>query len=128
MILYDQLFFHAYCLAKKSKANRDMPLFVPLMVVSVCFIFNLTAVFFLLDAFGVMESPNTEGIEWLFAFIVLGLFAFYFLWNKRYKKIVARRAFPKRWHSVIIIVAFYVLSFVLALLAGMYMNQDGIFK
>jgi hypothetical protein len=105
-----------------------MPIFWPLMVVGMCFIFNLGALFFLLDALGVMETPDIEGMEWLVGLVVLGLFAFYFLWNKRYKKIVTGRAFPKRWQSVIFVAVFYVLSFMLMLLAGMYKNQDGIFR
>jgi drug/metabolite transporter (DMT)-like permease len=56
------------------------------MVVGMCFIFNLAALFFLLDALGLMETPDIEGMEWLVGLVVLGLFAFYFLWNKGIRK------------------------------------------
>jgi uncharacterized membrane protein YfcA len=127
-MIYDRLFFHAYNISSKSKSNKDMPIFWPLMVVMACFIFNIYTLFFLLDGLQVMTTPDTEGLEWFLVLLILGLLALYFLWNKKYKKIATSRPFPKRWQSALFIAAFFIISFLLALLAGMYKNHDGVFR
>lgn len=56
MKIYDNLFYHIYELALKSKSNKDMLMFITITVISLCVMFNVFSIFFLLEGFGVLDE------------------------------------------------------------------------
>ena len=131
MIIYNYLFYKTYLLTQRSKNYEDVPYLGGIMVVAVCVMFNIFTVVGLLNAWGV----NT-GIEfkkenkYIFVFSLMGFLFLYYLYKGRYKKIIEKFKQKERGiklHPVIVIVIYYVVSFGLLLLAGMYKNHDWIF-
>lgn len=138
-MLYNYLFFKGYQLARKSRNWRDTPILFAIMIIAWCLILNLATIFFLLEALGSQclyfgsFFSNLNEYKYLTGAIVLLLLLLYYTYKGRGKRIVTKfeereKNKEKNIHPGIIVIIAYVMSFVLAMLAAMYKNGDGIFR
>lgn len=135
MQIYNHLFFHVYELAINSESNSDMPMLITIPIITLCFIFNVGAVIFILQGAQIIAAtnffPNSGKIVGGLLFI--GWIAGYYLYKNRYKTIYETykmkydRPFSA-WRSALIVIAYYLVSFGIILLAAFYKNHDWIFK
>ncbi len=138
-MLYDYIFYKGYQLAKKSKNWNDTPVLFATIILAWCIILNTAALlFFLMGLAGrnaEIESifPFLNTYRYPFAVVMLLSLWFYYSYGGRWKRIIDNHEMKKnksgiRIHPAIVIISAYVGSFLLVLIAGMYKNQDGIFK
>lgn len=132
MFIYNHLFFHAHSLGLKSREISDMPYFLSLGMVSLCFMFNIFAISFILEAFNIFPFIFKKEYKWFFPILFLGIIFGYYLYNNRYKFVYEkwrnREGEPTIWKSRIIVGLYIVFSLLMAMLAAMYKNGDGIFN
>lgn len=133
MRIYDYLFYHIYELALRSESNREMPMFIVVPVISLCIMFNIFTLYFLFEGLGILNSiPYNKEYRFLGTSVLLILVTIYYLPKRRYKTIYDnfvrnRKSPPKLVYSILVVIVYYVLSFTLLLIAGMYKNQAWIF-
>jgi hypothetical protein len=133
-MIYDYLFYKSYQLGKWSRNFEDIPTLAGVIWVAPCVMFNLFTINFLVEIFGYTDSFIFERkYKYIFSLSLILLLLFYYVFNGRYKKIIEKyeekeRAKGKGIHPVIVIIFFYLSSFLLLLITGMYRNGDGIFK
>ena len=134
MVFYNPLFIAMYGLALKSKSNRDMPIFPPLIVVTLCLMFNVFAVMFLLEGFQII-AKNYFLKEWrlIGTSVFLGLTYLAYGYRGRGKRIfekykAKRTKEPKTANQIFISLIYFLLSGALLLLAALFKNKDWIFS
>jgi hypothetical protein len=131
MGIYNYLFYKSFILYKKSKNFDDIPVLGGLVFLSICVLFNLSTLFIFLEGFGVNTGINLMiKHKYFVAFGLLGLLLFYYSYKGRYKRIIKHYEDKKsaiKIHPVIVIIIYYVGSFGLLLLAGLFKNKDWIF-
>ncbi|MEZ5045777.1 MAG: hypothetical protein R2831_02180 [Chitinophagaceae bacterium] len=137
-MIYDYLFYKGHQLAKKSKNWEDTPMLFSIMIISWCIILNLGTLLFLI------EGLNNKGVEfggiisflnnyrYIFGGVVVLLIWLYYAYKGRWKRVVAKyesreKERTRNIHPVIVVIAAYVVSFLLGMFAAMYKNGDGIF-
>lgn len=135
--IYDTLFYFAYTLALRSKANRESPLYFSTLVVLLCLMFNAGTIIFILEGAGLLPY-NASGIfdrKYRFIGVAVFILIVYFLYafNGRhkhvYEKFSKERAIqPSTSFAVFIVILFYIVSFLLLLFAGLYKNKSWIFS
>src|SRR6218665_611827 len=127
-MIYNYLFFKSYQLGQKSRNFEDMLVLAGIIWVGICFIFNLFTIVILLEAIGFSGNFVFERkYKYIFSFVLVLILLFYYLYNERYKKIVEyyekkERQTGKGVHPIIVIVFYYVVSFIIGMLAAMYKN------
>lgn len=137
--MYNYLFYKGYQLAKMSKNWENSPLLFAIMIISWCVILNLgTLLFFVeglhsrsLDFGGFISFLNSY--RYIFGLMVVILVYFYYYGNNRWRRILDNyEAIEKdkksRIHPLVVVLFFYVFSFLLGLVAAMFKNGDGIFR
>jgi len=137
-MIYDYLFYKGHQLAKKSKNWEDTPMLFAIMIISWCIILNLGTLLFLIEGLnkrnlefgGVISILNDY--RYIFGGVVVLLIWLYYVYKGRWKRIVAKfeakeEGRKNNIHPVIIVVAAYIVSFLLGMFAAMYKNGDGIF-
>ena len=134
MIIYNYLFLHIYELALRSKSNKDMPVFITVTVITMCFMFNIFTIFLCLEGAGIIKGIELFPKEFkvVGAITFLLLVAGYYMYKGRYKRIhekcISKYGSPKTFKAIVVVVSYYVVSFFLMLLAGLYKNGDWIFR
>jgi hypothetical protein len=132
MKIYNYLFYKSFILAKKSKNFDDVPVLGGMIWTALCFIFNLMSIFFLIEGFGINTGIGSVlEHKYIMGLATLGLLLFYYSYKGRYKKIVKcyeeKEKHSVSIHPIIVIIFYYVGSFGLLLLAGLFKNKDWIF-
>jgi len=132
MGIYNYLFYKSFVLAKKSRNYDDCPVLGGLVWLLFCISLNILTIIGFLEGFGIsMGSDFILKYKWPIALLSCGLMMFYYLYNGRYKKIVAYYEKKKEKsiniHPIIVIIFYVVVSFGLMLLAGLFKNKDWIF-
>jgi hypothetical protein len=134
MYLYNFLFVHIYELALRSKSNRDMPMYVVIPVIALCFMFNVGSIVFVLQGLHALPDTNffPRSGSLFGALFFLGLICLYYLYGDRYKKIYnayqERHKEPiKTWKAIAVVLSFYVASFLILLVTALFKNGDWIF-
>lgn len=131
MRIYNYLFYKTYLLSKRSGNFDDVPVIGGLLFVLPCLMFNIFAVFMLLDAWRVNTGVEfKEEYKYVFTFSLLLLLLLYYLYKGRYKRIIEKfeqKEKGKSLRPIFVIIIYYTISFGLLLLAGLYKNQDWIF-
>lgn len=131
-MIYDYLFYKSYQLAKKSKNFEDTPVLGGIWGVMLGFMFNVFTVLLVIDgALGSSLSANrifTIG-KYVFAGLWVLTMFLYFKHKGRWTKIVTKyemkeKETGKSVHPIIILLAYYVISFALGTLASMYKTGD----
>lgn len=129
MRIYNYLFYKTNLLALRLN-NFDNTPFLGAMVVGGCLGFNIFTVYFLLEGFGIntgIELKNGNVVFW----VLIGLLTLYYSYKGRYKNIVSyyeQKKKGKQLHPVIVIIIYFVSSFLLGLLAAMFKGHDWIFR
>ena len=126
--MYKPLIIHSIRLALRNSYHADMPIFVPLMMVSVCLMFNFGTLIFLFEGLNQkfdFDFPN----KYLFAIItILVVFLLFFYKNKSYKSLLIQAQNKKEktstTKSIIVVGLYYALSFLCLLISGMFKNGD----
>lgn len=137
-MIYDYLFYKGYQLAKKSKNWEDTPMLFAIGIIGWCIILNLGTLLFLIEGLnkgnlefgGVISFLNH--FRYIFGVVVVLLIWLYYSYKGRWKRIIVKfeakeEGRKNNIHPVIIIVAAYIVSFLLGMFAAMYKNGDGIF-
>jgi hypothetical protein len=130
MRLYNYLFFHGYCLAMKSRSNRDMPFFIPLMLILMCFIMHLFTLSMLISGItqgDVIFKPEHR-YYWVILFMVIIMLSYSY--NVRYKFMLDKyktSTKPKTWVSIMVVLIYYAGSSFLMFLSALYKNKDWFF-
>jgi hypothetical protein len=119
-------------MAHRSRNFDEFPAFGGVMYVAMCMMFNIFAVFMLLDGLGWFNVSFEKEYKFPFTFGLILIILFYYLYKKRYKKIIAKyeqqeRSRDIRLHPLVVFFIYYGISFGILLLAGLYKNGDWIF-
>lgn len=133
MRVYNYLFYKSYQLAVRSKNFDDMPALGGIIFVVVCIMFNIFTISFVLEGFGVIYISFKKEYKYPFALVLVLLVLMYYFLNGRYKNIVKEyenreRELGKGIHPIFVIIVYYIISFGLMLLAGLFKNGDWIFS
>jgi hypothetical protein len=133
-MIYDYLFFKSYQLGKRSRNFEDIPVLAGVIWVGACLMFNIFTVVIFLDALGYKNSfIFDKKYKYIFSLSIVLILIFSYSFRSRYKKIIDRyeeneNKTGKSIHPVFVISVYYIVSFALLLLAGMFKNGDGVFK
>jgi len=132
MRIYNYLFYKSYLLAQRSRNFDDIPVLGGLIFVAACVMFNIFAISFLLVGAGLIDVDFEEKYKYPFSFGLIGILLFYYLYKGKYKRIVAKNSARSKHglqiHPILVIIFYYVISFLIMLVAGMYKNNDWIFS
>jgi hypothetical protein len=133
MRIYNYLYYKSFLLAKKSKNFEDIPVLGGMMFVLGCTMFNLFAIVGFIEGLGIHTGIDFKPeYKYPFSIVWVGLLLFYYSYKGRYKKIVAYYESKKdkgiNVHPVIVIIIYYLGSFGLLLLVGLFKNRDWIFR
>ena len=133
MRIYNYLFYNSFLLAKRSKNFDDIPVLGGISYVIGCLTLNLFTIIGLLDALGInIGIEFKKEYKYIFSLSLVLLLLIYYSYKGRYKKIInkyeKKYKNKKQLHPVITIIIYYLISFGLLLLAGMYKNHDWIFS
>ena len=132
MRVYNYLFYKSYLLAKRSKNFDDMPTLGGIIFVVACIMFNIFTITIFLEGVGFLEGyPFKEKYKYPFVFSLVLIVLFYYLYKGRYKRIIEKYEEiykgKNQIHPILVIIFYYLISFGLLLLAGLYKNHDWIF-
>lgn len=133
MILYNLLFYHIYELALRSKSNRDMPMFITITVINLCFMFNIFSVFLVLEGFGLIGNLFPDETKLVGAIVFIGIVSMYYLFGKRYKRIYEhykskRKNSPSTFKAIGIVVMYYLVSGIVLFITALFKNKDWLFN
>lgn len=132
MRIYNYLFYKSYLLAKRSKNFNDLPVLGGLIFVCACLMFNIFTIAIILESTGIIDTyPFKTEFKYAFSVVLVFMVLLYYLFRGRYKKIILRYEQKEigniQIHPIIVIIIYYLVSFGLLLLAGMYKNHDWFF-
>lgn len=134
-MVYDYLFYKSYQIAKNSNNFDDTPIFGGIWYFMLGFIFNILTIVFIIEGLvGLAESTNeayniSKYVGTLL--LVICLWLYYKKGNRamrvvnKYNNIESTNG--RSIHPAIVLIIYYVISFGLLMLAGMYRNGDGPF-
>lgn len=132
-MIYDYLLYKTYKLAKLAKNEDDDAIWLGIMIVGSCLIFNIATIILLVDKIGFVKYGNFDNkYRYIIgALMTLGV-GFYYFHKKRYKKILKRyeskEKYKKGIHPLIPVLVLCIVSILLLIFTAMYRNGDGIFS
>ncbi len=132
MRIYNYLFYKSYLLAQRSRNFDDTPVLGGIIFITGCLMFNIFTIAIFLEGVGFLEGyPFKEKYKYPFVFSLIFILLFYYLYKNKYNRIIEkyeeRNKGKNQIHPIIVIAFYYLISFGLLLLAGLYKNQDWIF-
>lgn len=138
MWIYNFLFYKTFLLAQKSRNFDDTPVLGGMLIVIPCVMFNIFALILFLDGIGFLKSIGLKtGItfskpyQFPFALALVVLLLFYYQYKGRYKKIIehyeGKTGFIMRLHPLIVMLIYYILSFLILAIAGAFKNHQWFF-
>ena len=131
-MIYDYLLYKTYKLAKLVKNEDDDAIWLGIMIVGSCLIFNIATIILFIDGIGFIKY---SGFDNKYRYIIgvlmtLGVGLYYFH-KKRYKKILkqyeAKERGKRSIHPLVPVLVFCMTSIILLVLSAMYRNGDGVF-
>jgi NADH:ubiquinone oxidoreductase subunit 6 (subunit J) len=133
MKVYDFLFYKSYKLAIRSKNFDDMPALGGVIFVVACLMFNIFTVFLVLEGFEIIKVSFEKKYKYPLVFSLVILILIYYLFKDNYKRIIKKYEDREKeanniTHPIFVIIGYYVISFCLMLLAGLFKNGDWIFS
>lgn len=131
-MIYNYLFFHGYILASKSKSNKDMPIFIPILFVLSCLILNISALLIFISGLGLDIFLFKKEYRLLWAIFFMLIVFGYYLYKNKYRSILSHfrsrgKKPPTTWFSIFIVFSYYLISISLLFLASFYYNKSWIF-
>jgi len=132
MRIYNYLFYKTYLLAIRSKNFDDVPVLGGIVFVGFCLMFNIFSIAFIFEEMGIIDEMSIKKeYEFVFALGLVLLLYFYYSYKGRYKRIInyyeQKPLGIVQLHPIIVILVYYLVSFGLLILAGLYKNHDWIF-
>jgi hypothetical protein len=132
-MIYDYLFYKSYQLGQRSRNFDDMPVLAGVIWVSLCFILNLFTLKFILEAGGIINISIGVKYKYIFSLILILLLVFYYTYKGNYLCIIKKHEAMERrrgrsLHPIIVIASYYIISFLLGMVAALYRNGDWIFN
>ncbi len=128
-MLYKSLYLSTYSLALRSQQNRDYPWVISMLIVFLCFMFNIQTIYFLIASINGYEYFIENELLQIVILLLLSSILFYSYYiNENYKKISKTLKEQKTWLSILVISLHYFGSFFILLIAGLYKNKDWIFS
>lgn len=131
--MYHLLFYKGYQAAMRTGNFGGYPVLGGCFPVASCALLNFLS--FSMIAERLYHWNNNalfrQEYKWVICIAFILLTLSYFLVGERYERIVARYeriVWVRDMPGVLVLVVCYTLSFVFALLAGMYKNHDGPFR
>ena len=133
MRIYNYLFYKSYQLAIKSKNFDDMPVLGGIIFLVLCLMLNLFTVMLTLEGFEIAEFTLDKKYKYPLSFALVLILLFYYLQGNRYKRIIEHHHKMENrkgvgLHPILVIALYYISSFGLLLLAGLFKNGDWIFS
>ena len=128
-MLYKSPYLSTYSLALRSQQNRDYPWVVSMLIVFLCFMFNIQTIYFLIASMNGYEYFIESELLQIVILLLLSLILFYSYYiNENYKKISKKQKEQKIWFSIIVIGLHYFGSLFILFIAAFYKNKDWIFS
>lgn len=131
-MIYNFLFYNAYKLAKKSGNFNNTPVLGGGIFVAIVFILNLFSLLFVLEGLQITYFEYNREYSLYVGFSFLTLFLMYYGVDKRYIKIVdsfEKKNIPKSSSfQLFVVFCYYLITFILLLISGLFKNKDWIFK
>lgn len=131
-MIYNYLLYKTYKLAKLVKNDDDDAIWLGIMIVGSCLVFNVATIILLIDGIGLIKYSGFDNkYRYIIgALMTLGVGLYYFR-KKRYKKILkeyeSKERGKKSIHPLVPVLVFCVVSILSLMFAAMYKNGDGIF-
>ena len=109
-----------------------MPVLGAIVFVVLCIMFNIFAVFFLLEGLAWADVSFEKEYKLPFAIGLVLVILFYYLYKGRYRRVLEKHEQQEcvrgmGLHPVLVLIIYYGISFGLVLLAGLYKNGHWIF-
>ena len=136
MKIYDLLFYATYKVMRRSPRFNGTPVFGSAIYIGLCFHFNLCAIYFILHGFNLLTIKLPKEIDTLgsilYGLLILLLLFLYYKRNNRYKWILSKYENKRLLNSYLlspflIIIIYYTISFLIMLIAAMFMKRAWIF-
>lgn len=132
MRIYNLLIYNGYLLAVKSRNFEGLPILGSLMYVAPCIMLNIFALLLFLQGLDIFSGINLpENFKFVFSGILLLILTLYYSINNRFKKIIERYKIKyrnkKQVHPIIIFFIYFIISFLLLIVAGAFYNKSWIF-
>ena len=133
MSVYNYLFYKSYQLAVRSKNFDDMPVLGAIIFVVACVMFNIFTISLILEGLGVIDISFKKEYKFPFSIVLVLIILMYYRHKDRYKNIIKQyenreRELGQGNHPVIVIIFYFIISFAVMLLAGLFKNGDWIFS
>ena len=133
MSVYNYLFYKSYQLAVRSKNFDDMPVLGAIIIVVACVMFNIFTISLILEGLGVIDISFKKEYKFPFSIVLVLIILMYYRHKDRYKNIIKKyenreRELGQGIHPVIVIIFYFIISFAVMLLAGLFKNGDWIFS
>ncbi|WP_156305475.1 hypothetical protein [Sphingobacterium endophyticum] len=133
MSVYNYLFYKSYQLAVRSKNFDDMPVLGAIIFVVACVMFNIFTISLVLEGLGVIDISFKKEYKFPFSIVLVLIILMYYRHKDRYKNIIKKyenreRELGQGIHPVIVIIFYFIISFAVMLLAGLFNNGDWIFS
>ncbi len=133
MKIYNYLFYKSYQLAIKSRNFDDMPVLGGIIFLVLCLMLNLFTIMLTLEGFELAEFTLDKQYKYLFSLALVLILLLYYLQGNRYKRIIEHYYKMENTkgdglHPILVIAFYYISSFGLLLLAGLFKNGDWIFS
>lgn len=131
--MYNYLFYKSYQLGRASSNYDDMPVLGGIVFVCLCFMLNVFTLLFLIEGAGIQKiTMPDERFRFIIALGLIGLFVAFYQYGNRYERVISYYEARERkagigLHPILVIAAYYVGSFLVMLVAGLYKNKDWIF-
>lgn len=110
-----------------------MPVLGGIIFLVLCLMFNLFTIMLTLEGFGLIDINLDKKYKYLFSLALVLIVLFYYLQGNRYERIIEH--YHKMeirqgvgLHPVLVIAFYYISSFGLLLLAGLFKNGNWIFS
>lgn len=132
MRIFNLLIYSTYVITKRSKNFEDIPVLGGIIFILPCVMFIIFGFFFLIDSWTTSyEFFLSEEYKYIVSFSILLLLFKYYLYNSRYKRIIENFEVKYKHdlkYAIFIVLAYYLISFLFLLFAGMYKNGDCFFQ
>lgn len=133
MSVYNYLFYKSYQLAVRSKNFDDMPVLGAIIFVVACVMFNIFTISLILEGLGVIDISFKKEYKFPFSIVLVLIILMYYRHKDRYNNIIKKyenreRELGQGNHPVIVIIFYFIISFAVMLLAGLFKNGDWIFS
>jgi uncharacterized membrane protein len=134
MTIYNKLFFHSYKIGMISGNYAGIETLGGVLWTIPCVMFNILSLYFLAQGFSLttIQIFDNNYYRYLIGLPILGALLFYYFYKGRglkiYNKYSQKYRYKSTMYSWACVIVYYIVSFLILLLTGMFKNHDWIFK